>query len=350
MNDQAKGQGVRVAADALRCFISRAFTGKGMSGADAATIAEVIVWANLRGIDSHGVMRLPMYLGLIDRSAMDPKARIKVISDRGATVLADAQRAAGQISLGHVTNLAIAKARVHGIAMGLVTNTTHTGTAGYFAQKAAEQGCIGIVTTATVPLMAYHGARVASLGTSPIAMAVPRAGHRPIVFDMATSTGSNGKLKQAQLEKKPIPADWALTADGEPTTDPDKAAVLLPLGGAKGSGLALMIEYLNSVLAAAPILQPMAGIFTGTRHTQNASIIAIDIEAFRPLGAFAADSEELASTLAGLPRAEGFDQIRLPGERGDRIEAERGANGIPLSAALKASLDKVAQECGIDPI
>lgn len=331
-------------------FMASVFAAKGMSDADARIFADIILWANLRGIDTHGAIRLPMYVRLIDNGALDAQARPAVRTASGAILHIDANRAAGQIALAHATNLAVAKAKAFGIAMALVSDTTHTGAAGYYAQKAAQQGCIAIVTSASVPLMAYHGAAAAGLGTSPLAIAAPRKGGGVINFDMASSTGSFGKLQQARLEGKPIPADWALDEQGKPTTDAKKAAVLLPLGGAKGSGLALMVEMLNSLLAAEPILASMAGTFGGSRHVQNASIIAIDIEAFRPAADYAADAEELARALTSLPRAEGFEEIRMPGDRGAATAAERETAGIPISGALWRELEKVAGNAGVPPL
>jgi ureidoglycolate dehydrogenase (NAD+) len=195
-------------------------------------------------------------------------------------------------------------------------------------------------------LMAYHGARVASMATSPIAIAVP-SGNSPIALDMATSTISNGKILQARATGGALPPGTVLTAAGEPTTDAKEAEILLPLGGPKGSGLAFMFEMLASVLAAAPIQAPALGPQKRTRHTGNTAMLAIDIETFRPLIDFKTDADALAAVVKALPRQTGFDEILLPGERGNRTETVRRKSGIPIPAKLWDELESVAKETGV---
>ena len=214
----------------------------------------------------------------------------------------------------------------------------------------AERGCAAIIMGAGPALMAYHGARVASMATSPIAIGVP-SGNGPIVLDMATSTISNGKILQARATGEPLPEGTVLTAEGEATTDPRKAEILLPLGGPKGSGLGLMFEMLASVLAAAPAsvlatapIQARAlGPEKRTRHTQNTAIIAVDIATFRPLAEFTHDADTLTSIIKALPRQSGFDEITLPGERSGRTEAARRKTGIPIPPKLWDELETIAK-------
>jgi ureidoglycolate dehydrogenase (NAD+) len=190
--------------------------------------------------------------------------------------------------------------------------------------------------------MAYHGARVASLGTSPIAIAVPASGG-PILLDMATSTISNGKILQARVSNEQLPADTVLTAAGTATTDPRAAEILLPLGGPKGSGLSFMFEMLASVLGAAPIQARVLGPEKRKRHTSNLVIIAIDIAAFRPLGEFTGDADTLSALIKALPRQVGFEEILLPGERSGRAETARRKSGIPIPAKLWDELEAIAK-------
>ena len=210
--------------------------------------------------------------------------------------------------------LAVERAKKIGVCFGLVRETTHTGAIGRYAQWIAEQGCAAVLMGAGPTLMAYHGTRVASLSTSPIAIAVP-SGNGPILLDMASSAIANGKILQARNTGEPLPEGTVLTADGEPTTDPKKAEILLPLGGPKGSGLGLMFEMLASVLASAPIQARALGPEKRDRHTGNTAMLAIDIETFRPLAGFTHDADELTAILKALPRQVGFDEITMPGER-----------------------------------
>jgi ureidoglycolate dehydrogenase (NAD+) len=197
--------------------------------------------------------------------------------------------------------------------------------------------------------MAYHGARVASMATSPIAIAVP-SGKGPIVLDMATSAIARGKILQARANGTSLPAGAALTADGEATTDPKAAEVLLPLGGPKGAGLGLMFEMLASVLAAAPIQARALGPEQRKRHTQNTALLAIDIATFRALADFEQDADALAAVLKALPRQSGFDEILLPGERSGRTEAQRRKSGIPIPAKLWEELEGIAKARAIKMI
>ncbi|MGA7958971.1 MAG: Ldh family oxidoreductase, partial [Xanthobacteraceae bacterium] len=165
----------------------------------------------------------------------------------------------------------------------------------------------------------------------------------PIVLDMATSTISNGKILQARATATPLPPHTVLSAAGEPTTDPDKAEILLPLGGPKGSGLALMFELVASVLAGAPIQARTLGPEKRDRNTGNTAMFVIDIESFRPLADYTNDTDGLAGILKALPRQASFDEITLPGERSARIEASRRKSGIPIPARLWSELEGIAK-------
>jgi ureidoglycolate dehydrogenase (NAD+) len=328
-------------------FIRDALTAKGASAADATIVAEGLVWANLRGVDGHGVLRLPFYLKLIERGEIDPKARPQLLHDRAATFVLDGGHGFGPVAMMQAVAIAAERARTTGVCFGLVRETTHTGAIGRYAQWMAERGCAGLIMGAGAAFVAYHGARVASIGTSPIAIAVPSGGDA-IVLDMATSTISNGKIVQALATGAQLPPGTVLTKDGEPTTDPALAEVLLPLGGAKGSGLALMFEMLASVLAAAPIQARRLGAEKRRRLAQNSVILAVDVATFRPLADFSHDADTLAALLKALPLQQGFDEILLPGERAGRSAAARRKSGIPIPPKLWEELAAVAKAHAIE--
>ena len=323
-------------------FIRDVLVAHGANAADAAIVAEGLVWANLRGVDGHGVSRLPRYLKIIERGEIDPQARPRLVHDRAATFVLDCGHCFGPVAAMQAAAIAVERAKAAGVCFGLIRETTHTGAIGRYAQWMAERGCAAIIMGAGPALMAYHGARVASMATSPIAIGVP-SGNGPIVLDMATSTISNGKILQARATGEPLPEGTVLTAEGEATTDPRKAEILLPLGGPKGSGLGLMFEMLASVLAAAPIQARALGPEKRTRHTQNTAIIAIDIATFRPLAEFTHDADTLTSIIKSLPRQSGFDEITLPGERSGRTEAARRKTGIPIPPKLWDELETIAK-------
>jgi ureidoglycolate dehydrogenase (NAD+) len=331
----------------LARFIVAAFVTKGMAADDAEMIADALVWANLRGGDSHGVVRLPRYIDLIATGEMDPAAQPIYALDTPLQFVLDGMRCAGPIAMMRAIAVASERAKRGGMCVGLVRNTTHTGAIGRYAHALAERGCIAVIAVAGIPLMAYHGARVRSVSTSPLALGVP-TGREPLVLDMATSVAALGRLVQARAAGEAVPEGWAITEDGTPTTDPKAAAIPLPLGGPKGSGLSLMFEFMAGLLSGAPVLAPALGPKHSTRHTQNAFILALDVAAFRSPAEFTGDADELVDVIKALPLRTGFDEILLPGERGRRTEAARRKMGIPIGSATWEALEKLAKKLAIE--
>jgi ureidoglycolate dehydrogenase (NAD+) len=279
---------------------------------------------------------------MIERGDIDVTAMPHIAQDRTATFVLDGGRGFGPVAMMQAIVVAAEHAAQAGVCFGLVRDTTHTGAIGRYVQWMAERGCAAMIMGAGPAFVAYHGARVPSLGTSPIAIAVPSSGGA-IVLDMATSAISNGTILQARATGTSLPSNSALTKEGEPTTDPGRAEILLPLGGAKGSGLGFMFEMLASVLAAAPIQAPALGPERRRTLSQNIAVLAVDIAAFRPLADFTGDADALAVVIKSLPRQPGVDEIRLPGERAARTEATRRKSGIPIPSKLWDELSAMAE-------
>ena len=342
----AKAPGM-ISAGELAAFVTRVFASRGIQEAHAAQVADVLTWADLRGIDSHGVERVPSYLNLIANGSINPHAAPRLDDAAPALFRIDADRAAGPVPMMMALEEATRRARLYGVATGLVCRCAHTGAVGYYVQQAARQGFVAMVMGSGPPLMAYHGASLPSLSTSPLAIGVPGGPDGALMLDMASAVASNGKLKQAQREGKPIPEGWALDAEGRVTTDAAKAAVALPIGGPKGAGLGLLFECVTSVLAGAPLLANMLGPGRKSFHMQSEMLIIIDASKIRPLVDFDADVRTLADVIRDLPKAEGFDAIRLPGERSEAEARRREAAGVPISARLRAQLQDVAVSCGV---
>ncbi len=336
----------RVGPQELGRFIRDILVKHGARAQDAEIVAEGLVWANLRGGDGHGVSRLPRYLKFLDSGDIDTQAQPRIVHDRGATLMIDGGHGFGPVAVMEGAARAVERAKATGVCFALIRNTAHTGAIGRYAQWIAERGCAALLMGAGPTLMAYHGARIASMATSPIAIAVPSS-KGVLALDMSSSTISNGKILQARAAGAALPAGTVLTATGEPTTDARQAEILLPLGGPKGSGLAFMFEMLASVLAAAPIQTPALGPEKRTRHTGNTAMLVIDIETFRPLHDFESDADALADVIKALPRQTGFDKILLPGERGSRSAAARGKNGIPIPEKLWDELAALAKADGV---
>jgi LDH2 family malate/lactate/ureidoglycolate dehydrogenase len=351
-DDVAEGGGVSmsdVIVDhrELTRFVEAVLATRGMSADDAKILADALVWADLRDVGSHGVFRLPRYLAFMDRGDMDPKAKLETRLKLPAALVLEAHKAVGAVAMMHATRMACEHARGAGVCYAIVSHTTHTGAIGYFANWAAEQGFAAIVASAGSPNMAYHGARVPSLSTSPVAIAVPGGKHGTLALDMSTAILGIGRLAQAKERGETLPEDVALDDAGNPTTDAARASLPLPLGGAKGSGLALMLECLAGLMAGTPILAGMIAPGARIRHAHNAIIIVADVAQFRPLAEFEADAEVLAAAVKSLPRRSGVDELLLPGERGRRAHARSLARGVAISAGTWADLEKVAGKTGV---
>jgi LDH2 family malate/lactate/ureidoglycolate dehydrogenase len=334
---------VRVSAAALQEFTKHVFIKVGLPSEDAALEAEVLVWANLRGVDSHGVLRIPWYVERVDRGEMNPRPSIRVERETAATLLVDGDRAFGPVVTVFAMRRVVDKARAVGVGWGLIRNTTHQGAMAYYALMAAAEGMAGLAVVCSPPNMAPHGARAAGVHNSPIAIAVPAGRHRPLCLDMATSIAAGGKLLLARDKGIPLPAGWALDAQGRPTTDAHRATILLPAGGYKGSGLATMFETLTSLFVGNPLFAPaLAGSPGAQRHRQNSVVAAIDIAQFTDLAGYRAEVDRLVDGLRALPPAEGFERVQVPGEPEDRCVEARSRDGIPLPPGTVESLRQMA--------
>lgn len=325
-----------VAASDLRELAQRILSKAGFAPDDSRLIAEVLVWADLRGHESHGVARLKRYLVFVDRGDLDPRGRPAIRRDLGALIQIDGHRSAGAVALSAATDHAMRAARQLGAAWVLVGQTTHAGAAGYFADRIARRGLIGMVFAAGPPLMAYHGSAGPVVSTSPLAIAIPRSDKAPFLLDMATSVAAHGKIRQALQVDRAIPEGWALDSQGVPTTNPADATCMLPVGGPKGSGLALAFEMICSLGANVPILQ--SALVQQTPHIQNAAVCAIDIAQLTDIEDYKLSVSDLADLIRAQPRMAGVDELLLPGERGERMAIERESQGIPVDAALLKEL------------
>ncbi len=358
--------GSTVRAEALLEFCVRVFEKMGVPGADAHVTADVLVQANLRGIDSHGVARLARYVNGLRDGVMLAQPEEKVLVETPTTITLDAGAGLGQPVSHRAMKTAIAKAQEYGCGFATVCNSNHYGIAGYYAMMALRHDMIGISTTNAAVLVAPTFGRNAMYGTNPIALAVPAGEQRPFVMDMATSTVPRGKLEVYHRQEKPLPLGWATDERGVPTTDAGRVldnfrtragGGLLPLGGAgeefsgyKGYGMGLMVEILSAVLPGAAFLTSVyPKNAEGQPQPANLGHFfgAWRLDAFRPAEAFKADMDRLISELKEADLAEGATRIYIHGEK-EFEEAERRARqGIPLEAKVEASLKQIATELEI---
>lgn len=339
---------ITVPEKALRTLVSDIFAAAGTSREHADTVADVLVWANLRGVDSHGVSRIPRYLELFGNGQANARPQITVDQRRSAVAIVDADAAPGPVALTRAVDEAVSMARSAGVAWVSVRGTVHTGAIGYYTERAAQYGMAALGIVAGVPNMAYPGTGAAAVATSPLSVAVPAGRHPTVLLDMATAVIALGRIAQYKASGQPLPDGAALAADGTPTTDPALAKIPMPAAGAKGAGMSLVFELLASGLTANPIVSGYhSGDPAGRRHRQNAVLMAIDIAAFTPVEDFRSLVDATVDAVKSLPPTDPAAPLLVPGERGARTHDERSSNGIPLPAGLVSKLREQAEALGV---
>ncbi len=332
----------------LKDYVILYFSRWGVPLEDATIAADVLVSADMRGVDSHGVIRLNNYYGSRLRLGLiDPLSPIVTIKETTTTLAVD-----GKNGLGHPIGVktmrrCIEKAQKSGLAMATVKNSNHYGIAGYYAMLALPHDMIGVSFTNSGPLVAPTHGKKAMLGTNPIAVAVPAASQRPFVLDMATSIVPIGRVSVYQKENKPIPPGWGVDGNGNITEDPARVingGALMPLGGAeitrgyKGYGLGLMVDIFSGVMAGAAFGEMVSGSSGKTDANIGHFFAAIRIDAFRPIAEFKRDMDELLTSLKKSPKADGEVRIYIHGEK-EFENADRSAmEGVKISEAAYNTL------------
>src|SRR5215471_12442275 len=302
----------------LFAFCRCSFERLGLSAADARIVAENLLFANLRGVDSHGVIRMKIYADRLRAGGFKAKARPKVISDEPSAALLDARHGVGQVAAMAAMKLAISKAKRTGAAVVSVRNSSHFGASAFYAMRALESGMIGVAATNAGPTMAPTGGREGRLGNNAVAIAVPAEEFPPIVLDMATGAVAWGKIFVAQQEKRKIPLTWALDKEGNPTDDPNAAAhqgLIQPFGGYKGYGLSLLIDILTGVLSGGGFSTRVKTLY---QQIESASQVAhtcaaVRINAFLPLNEFRRRMDEIIRLMHSCPTAPGVKRVFVPG-------------------------------------
>jgi len=336
----------------MLAFTRDALLAHELPAADAELAAKQMIEADLTGFDAHGIMRLGNYCNWIKSGRVNPKPNIKVLQRSPATALVDGDDGIGHLVMTYATNLAIELARSSGVGWVGARNSNHAGAAGIYPAMAAAQGMVGIyAAVSTMNHMALWGGAEALLGTNPI----PAGKEAPVVLDIATSVSSFGTIRQHLARDEPLQEGWVLhSKTGSPITDPKKVdeGVLLPIGGHKGSGLALMIGLLAGVLNGAAfgrdVVDPSAPGNTATNTGQF--VIAVDVSRFIAPDVFAAEMDRHLKDLASSPTLPGFESIRLPGADRRKRRADRSVNGVQLSAPLRKQLDDLAARLKLQPL
>jgi L-2-hydroxycarboxylate dehydrogenase (NAD+) len=343
----------RVRHEKLTRFVTRSFEKLGVTAGDAEIAANVLVAADLRGVDTHGVIRFnpqAWYVKWLSDGSMTARPNFQIISESSSTALIDGDRGMGMV-IGHrAMDIAIRKAKESGIGMVAVRNSRHYGMSAYYSMMALPYDMIGIAMTNASRQVVPTFGREARFGTNPMCFAVPSGKELPFVLDMATNTAAAGKLELAARQSKAIPLGWALNERAEGTDDPrvaQKARRLLPLGGSreggshKGYGLAIVVEIL-------------CGVLTGTLTALNADqdprghfFGAIRLDTFRPVDEFKRDMDRLLRELKATPPIEGQDRVYAAGEIEFETAAERREHGIPLLPSVLQGLREAGESVGV---
>jgi len=343
--------GIKVQHEKLERFVARVFHRLGMGAADAAITARVLVMADLRGVESHGVIRLSWdkwYVRALRDGIINPDPKIRVVSETPASALIEGDGGMGMVVGHRAAELAIEKARQAGVGMVAVRNSRHFGMSAYYAMLALPHDMVGISMTNAGRQVVPTFGQEAKYGTNPICLAAPTLAEPPFVLDMATTTAAAGKLEVAARLGVPIPLGWALDEKSEATADPreaQRARKLLPLGGSrdggshKGYGLAIMVEVLCGALSGtiACLTPPETGVrghFFG----------AIDVSCFRPVEEFKRDLDRLLRDLKSTTPQKGQGRVYVAGEIEHESARERSANGIPLHPATVGHLRELSRQ------
>ncbi|HZS32221.1 MAG TPA: Ldh family oxidoreductase [Methylomirabilota bacterium] len=338
-------------ADHLESLATRIFAALGAPPADAAWVGRLLVRANLRGHDSHGVIRIPQYVGSIRKGETNPRPAMRVLHDTPTTAVVDGDLGLGQVVARRATEVALEKAARQGLAAVGVRRSNHIGRLADYAELAAERGFVGLVWTnaPTAAAVVPHGGVSRRLSTNPLAVAVPGPnGTVAISVDLATSIVAEGKVRVKRNRKEPLPATWAIDEAGRPVTDsqafygPPRAG-LLPMGGHKGTALGLVVEVLGGILSG----EGAIGDRTGPVHN-GTFLLLVEVARFLPLVDFTGQVTDLVRWVKSSAPAAGVAEVLVPGEPEARSEAARRRDGIPVEAETWRQIEEIAAELGVD--
>ncbi|MDI9546680.1 MAG: Ldh family oxidoreductase [Chloroflexota bacterium] len=346
---------LRIAVSALHSFCCDALQAANVPPEDARLVADSLAQADARGLNSHGVVRLlPIYTQRLRAGTTRARPRICIERQRGAVTVVDGDAGMGQVTGTFAMRTAIDLARGIGAGIVGVRNSSHFGFGAMYVEQAVAAGMIGVALTNAPSNMPPWGGRTPYFGTNPIAVGIPCGQERPIILDMSTSVVARGKIVMAQKKGESIPPDWAIDVDGQPTTDAAAAlaGAVLPFGGYKGSGLALLVDVLSGVLTGAAFGLHIINLYDEGERTQNLGhfFVALDPSSFLPAGDFEARMDQFVREVRCQPRMPDVDRIYLPGEIEFEQAEESARSGVVLPDAGVTELDQLAIELGIRPL
>jgi LDH2 family malate/lactate/ureidoglycolate dehydrogenase len=342
----------RHSPEQVRQLVAAIAVASGVRKADAAILADALVDADVHGTTTHGVSRLNIYIRRIQKGLINPKAKLVIERRRGGTLVVDAGNGLGQVQAVKTLEKLIPKAKQNGVAAATIRNSQHFGALSYFCNKAAEQDMILFATSGCEPAMSPEGACQAYFGTNPLAASFPTGKGWPVKIDLATSVVARGNIIAAQKRGQPIPPGWALTVDGEPTTDAVAAlaGTVLTMAGHKGYALALMVEVFSSVLSGAAVGPAIGSMYKNMDRKQNVGhfFCLLDIAAFMDVAEFKRRLDQAINDIKSCRRRPGVTEILIPGERSHQKARQNLAQGIVLDEATQKELRILCEELGVE--
>lgn len=347
--------GAKITFENLRLFCQQAYQAAGVPEDEAFIVADLLARADLRGVESHGVTRLPIYILRLQKNYVRPKVELNKIRGKGSVAFYEAHGSMGHVVSQYLMEEAIKLAEEHGIGWVSVKDSGHFGVTGLFPMMASEKDLIGFICSNSAPMMAPFGGKSRVLGNNPLSYAFPAANHPDVVVDFSCSVVASGRLIVARKKGEKIPLGWAVDKDGIPTTDPyegyEGGGSMAQVGGHKGSGLAMAHEMLSAVVTGGkwtPFIKSLyqedeSGI-QGTCHT----FMALDPDCFIGRAEFKAEVDRYIEFMKDSGRAKDVDEILMPGEPEHRTEQARLKDGIPLAPNTVKELTELGQSLRIE--
>jgi len=330
-----------------RNLVRGILSASGFSEEDADTIGRVITHSDFTGVYSHGLSRLTRYLRQIKVGVLNPEPEFKKVLDDEAVLVFDGDNGSGIVSVNKAYDEALGKAKKYGIAFATGRHNANIGCASYYGWRAAEDNVIAIIGCNTYAFTSPYGGADRLIGTNPIAMAVPTEHEYPMVLDMSTTCVAMGKIQAFEREGKPIPSEWAKDYNGNPTTDASAAFSLSPISGHKGYGLAVMVDVLSTMLSRAAYGTDI-GLFSKLeKENTGFFVIVIDPSKFMPIEEFKAEADRYIRMMKDSRKAEGVEEIFMPGEIEYRRFRENMKTGLSFSAALEKELTELSAQLGV---
>lgn len=335
----------------LNIYIKNLLVSSGIDERDASIVSDVLIKAELQGVSSHGLTRIEVYLDRINKGLINKKPNISIDFKFPALGIMDADNSLGHLAAYKAMAEAIEKAKTFGISMVGVKNSNHFGVASYYTEMAINENLVGFVISNGPPATPPWGGKEMYFGTNPFAVGIPGGERGPIVVDMATSVVARGKIIKAAKEGKEIELGWALDEDGKPTTDPNKAlkGCILPMGGHKGSAITMLIELMSGLLTGAGYGKQVAWQYDESSGKGNVGHVfcAMNPEGFLNIDEVRNRMDSFYDEIKNMPKAQGFDSIRLPGESRRESIVKNTMNGIELNETLYKTLVELGDNLNV---